>query len=451
MTGSAGRPASTPAVAVDVLVPAKSRARQSRLVAQLGWVSVGKLVGAVIQALTLVLVARWAGPTGFGAVGIALSLVVIVQTATDLGLPTYLMRERAARPDNPAIRKALQINTFTAGMMSIILAAAFAVTGVLIDPAFFFLLPMALWAAADRNTDTWLGVTFADGDVRLNVAVSLCRRSLVLMTMTGLYFAGVPPLLAFSVALAAVGTSVNIFVHRWVSRRLAHSDEPTHARSILRASSSYWVISVSAQLRNLDAIIVGVVTGTTQVAFYAAAIKTTSPLRILPNSLGVLLVPAAARSGADRLRPLLTPVLIVFGVLTPICGVVIVTARWLVPWAFGADFSGAILPVQIVCAGLIFNGIGSVCSSILQGVGKAATVARVAVVSTMVSLVGVLLGAMAAGAAGAALAATIWFAAESMWLVLLLWKARDAARRHRGTQAQIDCATSMNSSVITRQ
>jgi O-antigen/teichoic acid export membrane protein len=445
MTGAHTSPVGSPSSGGDLLVPAKSKARQSRLTAQLGWVAVGRLAGALIQAVTLVLVARWAGPAGFGVVGIALSVVVIVQTATDLGLPTYLMRERAARPDNPTIRRALQINNFTAKMMSVLLALILFAAGIFLQPNFFLLLPMALWAAADRNTDTWLGVTFADGDVRLNVAVSLSRRTLVLAVLTGLYFAGVQPLLAFSLALAAVSLAVNIFVHRLVVKRLSHSDEPTDTRAILRAASSYWLISVSAQLRNLDAVIIGAVTGTVQVAFYAAALKTTSPLRILPNSLGLLLVPAAARSGADRLRPLAAPVLLVFSILLPMYGVVIVAAPWLVPWAFGQEFAGAILPLQIICAGLIFGGMGSVCSSILQGLGKAAAVARVAVVSTVGCLLTVLLGAIAAGAAGAAIAVAGWFLLECIWLLILLGAARRAARKHRlipaGDQSGTDIGT----------
>src|ERR1700712_2167431 len=202
MAGPPTSPVGSPGSGGDLLVPAKSKARQSRLTAQLGWVAVGRLAGALVQAVTLVLVGRWTGPAGFGVVGVTLSLVVIVQTATDLGLPTYLMRERAARPDNPTIRRALQINNFTAKMMSVLLALILFAAGIFLQPNFFLLLPMALWAAADRNTDTWLGVTFADGDVRLNVAVSLSRRTLVLAVLTGLYFSGVQPLLAFSLALA---------------------------------------------------------------------------------------------------------------------------------------------------------------------------------------------------------------------------------------------------------
>ena len=394
------------------------------LASQFGWVSGGRILGALVQAMIMVLLARWAGPVGFGTVGIALSLVLVLQTGTDLGLPTYIVRERAARPSSQTIRRALEINNSTARWMAVLLLAIFITVGLLLQPMFLQLLPLAIWAAVDRNTDTWAGVRLADGDAWMNTLTQLSRRCSAALVMIGMYALGVAPLLAFSIALSVVGVIVNVVVHRWILKRLPEPLDRPHARPIIRASFPYWVNATATQLRNLDALMVGVMTGSAQVAFYAAASKITGPLRIMPTSLAALLVPSAARLGVMNLRPILRPILLVLSAMCVIYGSVILSAPWAVPWALGPDFAGAVFPVQIVCAGLIFAACASILTAILQGIGKGASVARIAVVTTGACLLGVFIGALANGAVGAAVSLASSFALQAAALTWILRRER---------------------------
>jgi O-antigen/teichoic acid export membrane protein len=392
---------------------------------QFGWVSTGRLIGALIQAVTLALVARWAGPEGFGAVGVALAVVIVLQTITDLGLPTYIVRERAARPMSPTIRRALEMNNVTALWMSLTIFVAFAGFALVSQPVFFDLLPIAIWAAVDRNTDTWLGVTLADGHARLNATMAVTRRFLVLTTMVGLDATGVAPLVSFSAALAVVGVAVNQYAHRYVSKRVARPDVRPPARPILLASRPYWVTSVATQIRSLDTIVVGAIAGTSQAAFYAAASKITSPLRILPTSMAVVLVPAAARAGVRQLSTVRRPAIAMITGMSLIYAASAAAAPWVVPMTLGPEYQGAVIPIQIVLAGLIFAALGSILTAILQGIGSGKSVAWIAVFSTVVCLGGVLVGAIALGALGAAIAMSASFLVQAIVLSVTLRRARN--------------------------
>jgi len=398
-------------------------AAAARVAGQFGWISGGRLLAAVIQAVTLVLLARWTGPAAFGAVGIALSLVIVFQTVTDLGLPTFVVRERAAEPGNPAIRRALEFNNLTTRILALTLLMVFGAMGAFVQHDFYVLLPLAIWAAVDRNTDTWLGVALADGDARVNTIAILSRRVAAITMMVGLYATGAPALLAFSMSLAVVGVVVNAVAHRWASKRVHPSTVSVPIRPILRSSFPYWVNSTATQLRNVDALIIGATTGTAQLAFYAAASRITGPLRILPTSLATVLVPASARTGAANLRRLAKPVGALIAVMTVIYTAVIVAAPWAVPMLLGTDFDGAVLPMQIVCGGLVFAAIASILGAILQGLGRGPVVARIAVITTAACLIGVLVGSMFAAAVGASIALAGSFVVQAVLLAIALVKA----------------------------
>ena len=365
----------------------------------------------------MLLLARWAGPTGFGTVGIALSIVVVLQTATDLGVSLYVLKERAAEPLNPTIRRALEINNFTARIMALLLFLVFLGAGFGVQALFLELLPLAVWAAADRNTDTWCCVRLADGDAWLNTLTTLSRRGCSALVMVGLYLAGVDPLLAFSLSVAVVGVIVNLLVHGWVVKRLAPPAVPRPAaKPIILASVPYWINATATQLRNLDSLLVGLLAGSAQVGFYAVASKLTGPLRMLPTSLAAVVLPTASRLGVHRLGPLVKPTAAVLGMMSLIYAVVGITAGWTVPLFLGSDFAGAVVPLQIICGGLIFAACASNLSAILQGVGRGASVARIAVITTVCCLGGVVVGTLLLDAVGAAIALACSFVLQAALL-----------------------------------
>jgi O-antigen/teichoic acid export membrane protein len=389
-----------------------------RLVTQFFWVSGGRLIAALLQAVLLVLVARDAGPHEFGLFSATFGLATVVQTAFDLGLATLIIRERAARPNSPLVQAALKVSgrmTILSGTSSLL---ALAILGFFLDETFLYLLPLAVWIAAERQADTWLSVTLADGRAKVNSINLIARRSISVLAYLAIVSLSVDPLAAFagSIALAALISAVT------VRHQLALGPLPREVdmRAVVREARPYWIHSLGTQARNLDSTLVSYFAGPAQAGFYAAAGRTTGPLRLLTTSLASVFLPAAASGGRTGVRRLASVSLLVALATAGFYGVLIAFSPWIVQVLLGDAYMGAVLPLQIVLCGLPFAALASLYGSLLQGVGQQGFAARIAVITTALCLFGCVIGAAVAGANGAACALALSFIAQSLILFIRL-------------------------------
>jgi O-antigen/teichoic acid export membrane protein len=135
---------------------------------QFFWVSGGRVVAALIQAAIMLLLVRAVSPSEFGFFAAVYGVMTVAQTFFDFGLPTLVIRERARQSNAGIVTAALRLNNSLSVALGVLLVSVTAVLGLLVDERFFLLLPLGVWAAAERNADAWLGVIFADGDARVN-------------------------------------------------------------------------------------------------------------------------------------------------------------------------------------------------------------------------------------------------------------------------------------------
>jgi len=399
-----------------------------RIASQFAWVSGGRVLGALIQTVTFVLVARNAGPIDFGLLGAAFGIATVIQTGFDFGLSTLVVRERASEKNNPIVTDALRLADANAVYLSASVGLLLVAAGILLSPTFFMMLPLAIWVGSERQADTWLGIPLADGDARVNTVNLVLRRAAALAVYGILVAVGTAPVLAFSIALAAASVASSIAVRRYVSSLVAVRRVEFDRKHIFRVARPYWVNSLGTQARNLDAAIVSAVAGPLQAGFYGVASRTTGPMRILSTSLATVILPAASRADPRQIRRL--------GLMT--CGVclglsilyaaVIFVAPWLVLTFLGNAYSGAVQPIQVAIGGLVFAAGASLFGSILQGVGKQVFVAKAAVGTTILCLVGTSAGAIQFGATGAAVGLAASFIFQSMILAarLLVWSNKNA-------------------------
>jgi O-antigen/teichoic acid export membrane protein len=121
----------------------------------------------------------------------------------------------------------------------------------------------------------------------------------------------------------------------------------------------------------LDFIIVSVVAGSATLGVYAIASKFSELLRVPGVAITYVLYPKFARDGTaratERVRELLPKVtlLMAFG-FAPI----LLFASFLIPDIYGAKFSGAVTPSQILVGGLALQGLAGVITAFLYGVGR---------------------------------------------------------------------------------
>ncbi|WP_082483996.1 oligosaccharide flippase family protein [Arthrobacter sp. Leaf141] len=405
---------------------------RKKLFSQFAWVSVGRLLGALIQAATMLLLARDLGPHDFGVFSAAFGAMIVFQAAFDPGIATMVVKERAADPANPLIHTALRITDRLAFILAFSVAIPLVILGIALDPYFFLLLPLAIWAACERHADTWLSVPLADGDARINSQNLLARRIITALLYIGAVIVGVNAAFAFSAAMAVTALISLIVIRKIVRGRLTIMPPRHTFREIIRISWPYWLNSLGTQARNLDTLIVSAVAGASQAGFYAATSRATGPLRLLSTSMAAVLLPASATTSEKQIRSLFRMVWFVVVSCAILYGGLMMIVPIMVKLFLGEIYQGAILPLQVVLAGLVFAALSSLFSSILQGAGLQYFVAKTAVTTTLACLILAGIGGLLAGAIGAALALSFSFILQSAILAAPITRLiRRRTARHR--------------------
>lgn len=390
------------------------------LLGQFAWVTAGRIVAAILQAASLVLVVQRVSPVEFGVLSTVLGLATVFQTTVDMGVATFITRERALNPESGGIATALRFNAITSALLAVVVFALLGIAGSF-DPIYLLLLPLALWVSAERNADARLGVVFADGDAKINVFNLVGRRALAILVFVLLANSGMDPLFSFAVSSAVAAICSSLFANIYVKRRPIA--RPTIGfRELLRESRPYWINSVATQARNLDVTITVIMAGAAQAGFYSTAARLTSPLRILPNSLSSVLLPAATRASrqSQSMRPLLRVVVLVTLIMTGIYAAIWMLVPTGVSLFLGAAYTPAVPSIQIVVASLPFAAAASLLTSMLQGRGEKRYVAAVATVTTVLCLSAVAVAAPSFGSIGASAALAGSFIVQALALSVRL-------------------------------
>lgn len=387
---------------------------------QFAWVSLGRIMAALIQAVTIIVVARSATVNEFGIFSAAYGVVIVAPVLYDLGLSLFVTQERAKNPDSPLIRGAIRINGFIAIVVLIAGLLGCLALAPVTDGYSLVFAPYVVWTVTERNAGTWLAVAFADGDAWLNMTNLVVRRAFTLAALSGLVALDVDPVLAFGLAAATAGSGSLLVARLYVRRRL-HVAPSRDARRVLRSAMAFWGYQMAGQLRNLDVLLAAAIIGATQAGLYGAGARITGPLRILPDALAAALLPAASRKGFRPTRRLLRQIAL-FSVVSTAFGIVgVLVVPIVAEPVLGPQYAAAELVIQLTIIGLPFASLVSVQASLLQGVGLKAYVTRVAFIGTGFCLAGVAVGGVLGGAVGAMIGYTIGVVAQAGILTARTW------------------------------
>lgn len=375
---------------------------KSRLGRQFSGILIGRLSGAVIQAVSMAMLARWIGPSAFGLFAIAYGVAIIVQTVADLGITTYVVRVRARSPRDGSIGKMLKL----AGQINIgisIVAVAVLTAMSVQDHRYIPLIPLAAWLGADKQVETWLAIPLADGLTWQNATSLVFRRVVALLFLLTAKACGLDPFAGFTIGLA-VSSAASAYAVMRRNRIVVSAQTEETVPEVLRHARPYWVNSVGTQARNLDTLLVGLLLNPVAAGFYGAASRLTTPLRMIPTSFAAVLMPAASRTTEGSRGGLVRSAVLMAIATTVMYSGLSLLLPTLIPLLLGPDFDGAVPVIQVVCAGLVFAAIASQLGALMQGWGHAKAVATVATCTTIVCLGGIALfgpvfGAVGAGAA----------------------------------------------------
>ncbi|MDH3022469.1 oligosaccharide flippase family protein [Gordonia alkanivorans] len=397
---------------------------------QFAWVSAGRLLGAALQALTLVLVARRLGPEEFGLLGAVIAAAMIPQVVCDLGLGTLILKARAIEPNNRTVAVALKLNRVTSIVGSLVFAVGVGALAFFFDSRFYWMLPLAVWVGAEKNADVSAGVLIADGRAHLSSVLLFGRRAMILLSTIGFLALDFNAAFAFSLASAGSSLVAAVVTGVLVSKRV----QPARlggVRRLLERARPYWIHSMATQVRSVDTLATAALAGPVQAGYYTAASRVTNPLRIVPTSLAAVLLPELARSSGVMSASTRKGIIALLIALGGLFAVLAAGAPWYVPLVLGSAYDGAILPLQIVLIGLVFGSAASMLVSVLQARGLQASVGRISIGSSLVYLVCLAVTAPVWGATGAALSLSLSFIVQSLLLLTRTLRAPSRLNRAR--------------------
>ncbi|MFC8614864.1 O-antigen ligase family protein [Micromonospora purpureochromogenes] len=365
-----------------------------------------RIAGSGLQAVAMVLLARYVDPQGFGAFGGYFGAVAFLAVVADAGVSTALLRWRALGRDT-AVSAGLRLNVLTTiGGLVIAAAIGLSLTAGTMAPWIAVLLA-AGWML-DKNVETMLSLAIADGRMGHAVVSILGRKAVqVAIFVTAVKLGGEPfASLAYGLVVASVVGQVHVRFAVRISGSAAAADVWRAALD----SRAYLVSNVSAQARVLDATVVSLVVPGAGAGLYAAASRIFSPFVSIPSALSTVLVPHSATARAGEARRLFWRMnLAVVLVVGAISAAGMAAAPWLAELLFGEIYSKAGAVIAVMLAGVPSFCASSPCGAVLQGVGRGALVAKIGVVSAAALLVTVAGGAALFGAVGAAAAVSLTY------------------------------------------
>ncbi|WP_227496992.1 oligosaccharide flippase family protein [Planctomonas psychrotolerans] len=377
---------------------------------------VSRGAGALLLAISFVLVARWAGPSDFGILSAILAVGAVYFVIVDLGLSSFISRA-SAKGHLGDVATALRLNTISSVLGGVVAAGAITLfaAGQQLPAG---LLVLGLSMALEKNVDTALAVSIARGNKTTPAVSILVRRALTLGLLAALYAAGTDPILAYAYA-----TLASSLVGQFLARRaLADDYRYTGQRtpSLWRAAFPFLLANLTASSRNLDILIVTTTSGSQMAGLYAAAQRLTSPFMLIPSTIATLVLPAGAKGTprrAARIAWKLTGIHL--GLLALLMGVA-VFADPLVRLLLGTDFAASAPILAWTLAAFPFIALASPLGGLLQSQGHERVVATNGIVFSIVLIVALIIGSLLFGGVGAAQALTAVYVAKSVSLLAII-------------------------------
>lgn len=240
-------------------------------------------LGSALQAGSLVIVAREAGPGSFGTFSIAIAAGYLVSALTGMGASTRILRV-AAEPDGASLGDVL----LAIRLMGSAITLAFGFVLIPFGVPFWAALAAAVWVASDQLLDYAQAYFAGHGRQTISSSIVVGQRLVPFVGLAVLALCGqfnYAWLAGFALFVAVAG----------VTPLVAGASRPRHVARILRQSAGYWVAGLVSNLTQLEPIVLRLVAPSSVVGLYAIAARLTNPLTILISALQTVLVPELSK------------------------------------------------------------------------------------------------------------------------------------------------------------
>jgi O-antigen/teichoic acid export membrane protein len=310
------------------------------------------------------IVARSVGVEGAGRYFLSVSFATMFAIFMDLGLVNVLIRETAKRPD-----QAPGLLATAMGLKASIAAAVVGVTNLAAwllgypEQTRLMIFIASLAMVVDTMNLVWYGVMRGRQNLRYE-AIGVVVGQGVTLSAGGLFiWLGLP--LPWLVVALLINTVWNAF---WSYTNLKRNFgfSPLRLRLDPVVIRFFWTVTIPFALAGIfarvysfiDSVMLSRMASETAVGNYGAAYKITFSFQCLAMSFAAAVYPAmsaACVDGREKLAGLLT-VSIKYLLLTvaPIVTGIFVLAGPLIRMIYGPDFSGSVLPLQVLIFSLVF-------------------------------------------------------------------------------------------------
>ncbi|MHA7287363.1 oligosaccharide flippase family protein [Arthrobacter sp. MDT3-44] len=386
---------------------------------------VTRVFASGVQAVSVILLARWVGIEDFGLISVLLGIGGVLFTVSDWGLSSYIPRARA-KGDNGDVAAGLRMNFAGNGLAGLLFAVAVLVIGFTTSESLWLsLLPLAL--ALDQVTEAGLTVAVADKLKRPVVVSVLLRRCAALALFAGLYAVSFDAVGAYAVGLLVSAVLGQVHVQLVVRARMRGIAERTSYRSLYRQLIPYMTANLSASTRSLDTSVVAMTTSVATAGLYSAAFRITRPLMLVGSAAVAVILPHAARESLSVVKRLARRLsAAAFLSVLPLIGVAYFSEP-IVLLLFGEDYRGTAPAFALAVIAIPFLSLAPPLGGMLQGQGYQHFVARNGVVFAVVTLALVWVGAALFGVTGASGGILVAYVLKCSSLLIRLLRARPEA------------------------
>ena len=393
--------------------PAPGDGRRGGELRRTGSFAGARILAAVIQALTVVVIARALDPAAFALFALLFGVLQVAQAFFDGGCTQAIARHHLEPGRVRAIVRAGRALSLTTAVVATGALACAAFVGG--DPLVAALVPLGVWVAAERQAEV-SSMLLASGGRTGTVALGMVgRRGLVLLACLTAPAAPEAVLWAFSLT-SLVSSAITSTVLARSALCLSGARRPGIGigRSTAAMLLPYWATGLGLQVRQLDLTVLTATAGVGVAAAFAPASRLIPPLRIVPTTYAQMQLARLAReSRVLRPRELWLPT----GVALAAFGSAALVVGPLLPLVLGRDYASAVLPLQVSLLALVPATAASILTSATQSGGDTRYAAICAWASAVTSLVLVAVLGLLAGATGAAAATGLGFVVQAALLL----------------------------------